>query len=84
MPTGPMAPPAKADSKQRARARRRARLAVELRSNLKKRKEQARGRALCEAPGAAEANRGRNGQEGQPDARERANAGMTGPTGEIA
>jgi hypothetical protein len=78
-----MAPPAKADNKQRARAQRRARLAVELRSNLKKRKEQARGRSLCEAPGAAEANQGMNGQEDQPDAREGANADITGPTGEI-
>jgi hypothetical protein len=53
-----MAPPTEADNKQRARAQRRARLAAELRSNLKKRKEQARGRALCDAPGAAEANPG--------------------------
>jgi hypothetical protein len=48
-----MAPPTKADNKQRARAQRRARLAAELRSNLKRRKEQARGRVLCDAPGAA-------------------------------
>jgi hypothetical protein len=65
-----MPPSTDTDSKQRARAQRRARLAAELRSNLKKRKEQARGRAPCDAPGAAEANRGRNGQEDQLDALE--------------
>jgi hypothetical protein len=67
-----MAPAAKTDSKQRAQAQRRARLAAELRSNLKKRKEQARGRALHGAPGGAEAKRGSNEQEDQPDAREAA------------
>jgi hypothetical protein len=84
MPTGPMTPPAKADNKQRARAQRRARLAAELRSNLKKRKEQARGRAMCDAPAAAEANPGRNVQEDWLDAREAANTRMRGPTGEVA
>jgi hypothetical protein len=69
MPTGPMAPPTKNDSRLRAQEQRRARLAAELRSNLKKRREQARERALCDAPGPAQ---GSSEQEQQPDAREAA------------
>jgi hypothetical protein len=61
----PMAHPQKTDTKQLVREQRRARLAAELRSNLRKRKDQARGRALPEAPGSVEEN-------DQPDAREAA------------
>ncbi|MBO0763123.1 MAG: hypothetical protein J2P50_00820 [Hyphomicrobiaceae bacterium] len=75
-----MPPPTKADNKRRARAQRRARLAAELRSNLKKRKEQARGRELNNAPDAAETKPARGEQEDQPNAREAA----TRSTGEVA
>jgi len=71
----------KADTKQLARAQRRARLAAELRSNLRKRKEQGRGRTLQEAPGIH--NGPDNGNE-QPDAREAATVDERGPTGEVA
>jgi len=73
----PMAHPQKGDTKQLARQRRRARLATELRSNLLKRKEQARGRTLQGAPGPE------NGNE-QADAQEVANAHKRGPTEEVA
>jgi len=68
-----MAHPQKADTKQLARERRHARLAAELRSNLRKRKEQARGREPLKASGPGEGN-------DQPDAREAANAHQRGPT----
>jgi hypothetical protein len=67
----PMVHPAQTDTKQLAREQRRARLAAELRSNLRKRKEQARGRSL---PGSD------SNETDQPDAREAA----TSPTGEVA
>jgi hypothetical protein len=55
MSLGPMAQPTKSDQKVQAQERRRARLAAELRSNLQKRKEQARGRAQRDgAAGAGE------------------------------
>ena len=74
----------KADTKQLARAQRRARLAAELRSNLRKRKEQGRGRTLQEAPGVHNGpNNGDNGNE-QPNAREAATSHNGGPTGEVA
>ena len=79
----------KADTKQLARAQRHARLAAELRSNLRKRKEQGRGRTLQEAPGVHNGpdngpnNAQANGNE-QPDAREAASADKRGPTGEVA
>ena len=69
----PMAHPSKGDTKRRAREQRRARLAAELRSNLRKRKEQARSRVLQGASGSKYEN-------DQPDAREAA----TRPTGEVA
>jgi hypothetical protein len=50
-----MAQPTKSDTKARAQQQRRARLAAELRSNLSKRKEQARSRALRNAPEAEQA-----------------------------
>jgi hypothetical protein len=72
-----MAQPQKADTKQLAREQRRARLAAELRSNLRKRKEQARVREPLAAPAPGHAT-------GQPDAKETANAHDVGPTGEVA
>jgi hypothetical protein len=72
----PMAHPQKTDTKQLARERRHARLAAELRSNLRKRKEQVRGRGPLEAPGPGYEN-------DQPDAREAATR-PRGPTGEVA
>jgi hypothetical protein len=71
-----MAYPQKADTRQLAREQRRARLEAELRSNLRKRKDQARSR-LQVAPGA------QNGGD-QPDAWEAASAEERGPTGEVA
>ena len=76
-----MARPPGTDAKQHARERRRARLAAELRSNLLKRKAQARGRALPGAPLAGESPD--NGND-QLDGREAANADMSGPTTEVA
>ncbi len=77
MSNRPMAHPPKADTKQRARSQRHARLAAELRSNLRKRKAQARGRTL---PETSESGYG----DDQPDAREAASTDKRGPTGEVA
>jgi hypothetical protein len=77
MSNRPMAHPPSTDTKQLAREQRRARLATELRSNLLKRKEQARGRALPEATGSEHEN-------DQPDAREAATADKRRPTAEVA
>jgi hypothetical protein len=71
----------KADTKQLAREQRRARLAAELRSNLRKRKEQGRGRTLQEAPGV---HIGPDNGNEQPEAREAVTADRRGPTGEVA
>jgi hypothetical protein len=71
MSNRPIAHPQKADTKQLAREQRHARLAAELRSNLLKRKEQARGRAR----GAPESDK----ESEQPDAREAAGADQRGP-----
>jgi hypothetical protein len=76
-----MARPPGTDTKQHARERRRARLAAELRSNLLKRKAQARGRAL---PGAPLAGDNPDNGNDQPDAREAANADMRGTKAEVA
>ena len=75
----------KADTKQLARAQRHARLAAELRSNLRKRKEQGCGRTPQEAPATHNGvhNGPDNGNE-QPDAREAATVDKRGPTGEVA
>jgi hypothetical protein len=73
----PMTHPSKAHSKSLAQARRRTRLAAELRSNLLKRKAQARGRVLQSAPGREPA---KDEQNDLPDAREAA----TRPSGEVA
>jgi ribosome assembly protein YihI (activator of Der GTPase) len=69
----PLQHPPQTDTKQRAREQRRVRLEAELRSNLRKRKEQARGRV---PPGASGSDNGND----QPDALEAA----TSPTGEVA
>ena len=82
MSNQPMAHSPKSDTKQLARERRRVRLATELRSNLLKRKEQARGRARPEAPSLE--YEGADDENDQPDAREAANADKWGPTGEVA
>jgi hypothetical protein len=73
MSNRPMAQPQKSDTKQRARAQRHARLGAELRSNLVKRKAQARSRALPEAVNSEDGN-------DRPDVREAA----TKPTEEVA
>ena len=70
----------KADTKQLARAQRRARLAAELRSNLRKRKEQGRGRTLQEAPGVHNGhNNGPDNGNEQPEAREAVTADRRDP-----
>jgi len=82
-----MAHPQKADSKQRAREQRRVRLASELRSNLLKRKEQARGRTLQGTPrldNGPDNGPDPDNENDRPDAREAANADQRGPTGEVA
>jgi hypothetical protein len=82
MPSTPMPPSTKTKSKLRAQEQRRARLEAELRSNLRKRKEQAHERAAPAAP--PDPLHGEDGPERQPDAREAANADTRGPTGEAA
>jgi hypothetical protein len=77
MHNNPMAHPTKAHSKLMAQQQRRARLEAELRSNLRKRKDQARGRAERDPSGLPQAE---GEPEQQPDAREAA----TRPTGEVA
>jgi hypothetical protein len=72
-----MAYPQKADTRQLAREQRRTRLAAELRSNLRKRKDQARSRTLQPAPGS-------ESRDDQPDAWEAASADERGPAGEVA
>jgi hypothetical protein len=74
MPLGPMAHPTKSDKKLQppklqAQEQRRARLAAELRANLHKRKEQARGRAhrdVADDPGAENQPEPGEAQVGQP------------------
>jgi len=86
MSNRPMAHPPKSDTKQLAREQRRVRLATELRSNLSKRKEQARGRARPAAPSLEHlgADTGKDTEKDRPDARQAANADTRGPTGEVA
>ena len=76
-----MARPPGTDAKEHARERRRARLAAELRSNLLKRKAQARGRAR---PGAPLADENPDSGNDQPDAREAANADKRSTRAEVA
>jgi hypothetical protein len=80
--------PPKGSSKRLAQERRQARLAVELRSNLLKRRAQMRAHALHkDGAGPEQDGPEQDGpeQDGhQPDAREAANADGRGPTGEVA
>jgi hypothetical protein len=77
MSNRPIAPPQKTDTKTLAREQRRARLTTELRSNLLKRKQQARARAVLEAPASER-------EKDQSDARAAATADKRGPTGGVA
>ncbi len=80
-----MAHPQQTGTKQLAREQRRVRLAAELRSNLRKRKEQARSRTLQGAPGLNDGpNNKSDNEDDQPDAREAATTDKRGPTGEVA
>jgi hypothetical protein len=67
-----MAQTSKGDNKQLVKQRRRARLAAELRANLRRRKEQARNKALPDVPALAG-----DAPEGRPDAREAATRTMS-------
>jgi hypothetical protein len=89
-----MAHPPKGSGRSLAQEQRRARLAAELRSNLAKRKDQARGRTQQAAPAQApeagqgqerdeERDEGRDGREDQPDAPEAAVGDKTGPQGRL-
>lgn len=66
MPFGPMAQSIKSDKKLRDREQRRARLAAELRTNLHKRKAQARSRRDA-AEGAAEGEVPAAGPDGRTE-----------------
>ena len=81
MHNSPMPHPTRVQTKSLAQEQRRARLASELRANLRKRKAQARGRALDDAPDPAQ---GRDRRQDEPDALEAARTDKRVTTGEVA
>jgi hypothetical protein len=74
--------PTRPQTKSLAQEQRRARLACELRANLRKRKAQARSRALDEAPDHPA--KGRDRRPDEAEAQEAARSDKRGPTGEVA